>query len=945
MSIRDIAQHIHQLGANITAIEAGTKKPKYEWNNPAAPWAITRQPRGYVKLLDWPTESTLGRGGRITTAIDAVGIVNGAPTDDGPRWRHIDVDGVLTSDGKDKHPVPDKVRTALLGALGLDAGYEWARPSRRQGVHIWVRCEGDMPADIAESVSKTKANEGGGTGVKVGKPLPEYADAFSQIELRYERCQSVLAPSNPPFMPVAAPAIVSMAALEAALRSVATFGTLQPATQPATPTNPYAPNGTRAKLKTDKSRIDKDATERAIDAAFDSVDWFVNEYAADIEDAPRNEIRILGRQGLLVEANRQTWYSHSLEDGGGWVKAVALTRFNGTVPSGADYFALLTVAADFCGVTPALLPTAQPATGTATLPGPVASLADALESNGYVYSFETETSTYYLNGKPRTDHEDALVLSEVIDKNLGKARMFDLAVKLLANRHKFARIADTLRGLAWDGGDHIGALATCLLTHPHEVIRYQDGTTKRAALAFLTRWLVGAVRKVLYEDENLVLVLAGAQDAGKSYLVKWLGSVVPGSHYEGAFSPEDKDTALRMLKCFVWELAELDGITSKHAAASMKMLITLRTVQARPAYGRHDISGTVRTSFVGSVNDNGDGFLNDPTGNRRYMVIPLTGLDISYSTKLDVKQVWAHAVHLALAGATGRPCEEERTYRDTMNAARFESKGTLSDFVHEYFEPATGDGLLSNVDVYLILQAHRASLRIENRRIQSDISAALERLGAIKTRFRVKNRSTRGWRGIAETQASILARKCGSTYQVGPDAGGMPLGTVALDEWDNLTPNEVVTEVVTEVVPPQQDALNGHSVTTVTTNFQTFPNSDISNAATSEKAHVAPEMSEFQKVSTFAGTLSQNGRLARQDACDNLRSEVVTEVVTGKVVTGKAPLFRTVVRGAGKFDVVDTTGATVATHNSVEYAAADVKARSVAAARAARLRTVEGGAG
>ena len=47
--------------------------------------------------------------------------------------------------------------------------------------------------------------------------------------------------------------------------------------------------------------------------------------------------------------------------------------------------------------------------------------------------------------------------------------------------------------------------------------------------------------------------------------------------------------------------------------------------------------------FIGTVNTSGNGFLPGATGNRRYLVLTLTGLDWSYQ-QLDPRQVWAEAV-------------------------------------------------------------------------------------------------------------------------------------------------------------------------------------------------------------------------------------------------------------------------------------------------------------
>jgi hypothetical protein len=495
--------------------------------------------------------------------------------------------------------------------------------------------------------------------------------------------------------------------------------------------------------------------------------------------------------------------------------------------------------------------------------GPVAAFADALEAAGYVFRLETESNCYFLNGRRLDEHQEKLVKAAVIDQNLGKPGYYDNAVAVLADKHKYARIRDRLRGLTWDEQAHIARLADHLLTRPGDVIIYADGTQRRAAEAFLRRWLIGAVGQILDQQQNLVLVLAGPQDAGKSAFARWLGSILPEAYYEGRFEPEAKDTALRMLESLVWEIGELDGVTSKHAAAILKLMLTQEEVIARRAYGRYDIRGPVRASFIGTVNDDNEGFLVDPTGNRRYMVISLTGIDWAY-TQLDATQVWAEAVAAYQAGERGRPSDEERAWRDRVNAERHEVKGPLFDHLAEYFAvTGNADHVISNADIHGILAAHQLVNR-PDRKTQMDIAAPFKRLGAKKFYGRLDGRIVRGWSGIQETLTSFNRRGAeGPTW-------GNRYATIEPDDCNNLGPQEVVTGVVTEVVTAQQEATNTTSVTTVTTFLEKHSENE-SGQSEADTLHA-----DSQKFSEFGGEVVAEGDLPHSDELYNLSSEVVT---------------------------------------------------------------------
>ncbi|MBX0328577.1 hypothetical protein K2Z83_12905 [Oscillochloris sp. ZM17-4] len=546
---------------------------------------------------------------------------------------------------------------------------------------------------------------------------------------------------------------------------------------------------------------------------------------------------------------------------------VRIVRLSGLPPKGdvSDWLAQgghdLAELLEIVQATPYETAASASATQAAAAVGPVEALANALEAAGYVFQLETETGAYFLNGRRLDDHTEKLIKAAIIDQNLGRPGHFESAIAVLAERHKFARTRDRLDGLVWDGQSHIARLADHLRTRSGDVIHYADGSTRRSAEAFLRRWLIGAVGRIFHHDQNLVLVLAGTQDAGKSQFARWLGSILPEAYYEGRFEPEAKDTTLRMIESLVWEIGELDGVTSKHAAAILKLMLTQEEVIARRPYGRHDIRGPVRASFIGTVNDDGEGFLVDPTGNRRYLVISLTGIDWSY-TQIDVRQVWAEAVALYRAGERGRPCEEERAWRDKVNAERHEAKGPLFDYINEYFVATNNPSdVISNTDIFDILAAHEVIGRID-RRTQMDIAAALKRIGATKIEGRkVHGRSFRGWTGIIEAQASINRRGSAGPQ---PGSGGVY----------NPVADEVVGEVVDEVVDAHQDAINAALSTTSTTFSETCENGDGTDATTDacyEKANVFENAHEV----VDAGRFSSSGRQSTTFGRGCRRGEVV----------------------------------------------------------------------
>jgi predicted P-loop ATPase len=82
-------------------------------------------------------------------------------------------------------------------------------------------------------------------------------------------------------------------------------------------------------------------------------------------------------------------------------------------------------------------------------------------------------------------------------------------------------------------------------------------------------------------------------------------------------------------------VAELDSTTKRSERSALKHFISTRTVKVRVPYGevRHRKAGVA--SMIGTINEDGTGFLHDPTGNRRFAVIHLEAIDWSYATGID----------------------------------------------------------------------------------------------------------------------------------------------------------------------------------------------------------------------------------------------------------------------------------------------------------------------
>jgi predicted P-loop ATPase len=256
---------------------------------------------------------------------------------------------------------------------------------------------------------------------------------------------------------------------------------------------------------------------------------------------------------------------------------------------------------------------------------------------------------------------------------------------------------------------------------------------------YLWRWLIGAVAKAMTGAQNMMLALAGPQSIGKSLFARWL-CPLPEYFLEAPINVNDKDTYVRLISRFIWEVSELDATTRKADVAALKAFITEEQVTVRKAYGRHDTVRPALASLIGTVNQS-TGFLSDDTGNRRFLVATIEAIDWSY-TQLDIHQIWAEAVAAYKRGEPHRLTTEERAAQDQQNKLH-ETESVIEDWITRHFVIGVqaGAARMTGGDIIDHLR-DRYGIRLNgSERSQAmEISRVLVRLGVQKIR-------TNAWRG------------------------------------------------------------------------------------------------------------------------------------------------------------------------------------------------------
>ena len=364
----------------------------------------------------------------------------------------------------------------------------------------------------------------------------------------------------------------------------------------------------------------------------------------------------------------------------------------------------------------------------------------ALREMGFEFRLNTCNDQVIVNGTPMNDIICAEIMYTLKNHGYGSKANAEWAWKHLSNQNKFHPVIDYLESLKWNEEDHIGKLCSY----------FKD--INNVFHLWIKRWLIGCVAKVLAKpqgQQNRMLVLDGKQDIGKSYFVRWLCSPLPAFGIESPINPDDKDSSIRLMSKWIWEVSELGATTRKADREALKHFLSMEKVTVRKPYGHYDTEKPALANFIGTVN-NDTGFLSDPTGSRRFMSCTLEEIDWNYAKDVDINQIWAQAVALLKQGEPWHLTKEENKQSNEINK-NYEVENPFEQYIHKYFDIDIShpEWVMQTIDIVDILKKEDIS-GISLNQFQREISSVLKKMGLEKRQKRLDGYQNpkRVWEGI-----------------------------------------------------------------------------------------------------------------------------------------------------------------------------------------------------
>ncbi|HAF5679601.1 TPA: ATPase [Salmonella enterica] len=214
-------------------------------------------------------------------------------------------------------------------------------------------------------------------------------------------------------------------------------------------------------------------------------------------------------------------------------------------------------------------------------------------------------------------------------KPVGRELIRD-AVLQVSSVQPFDSAITWLEGLEWDGVPRIE-----VFYHTHFGTANTEYT--RAVSLYMWTAMAGRVLKPGIKAD-MVPILVGPQGCGKSSGVEAL-SPDPMFFTEISFAEKDDDLARKMRGRLLAEIGELRGLNTKELE-SIKAFVTRTHENWIPKYREFATQFPRRLVFIGTTNE--DEFLADKTGNRRWLPVEVSGVDVQ-AIKRDLLLLWAEA--------------------------------------------------------------------------------------------------------------------------------------------------------------------------------------------------------------------------------------------------------------------------------------------------------------
>lgn len=357
-----------------------------------------------------------------------------------------------------------------------------------------------------------------------------------------------------------------------------------------------------------------------------------------------------------------------------------------------------------------------------------------------------------------------LQIAEELDVDIAKEKAADIITKI-ATANTYSPVRDYLNSLENVAPTDLDTLAE----------RY-FGTDNPLHAVLLKRTLIAAVARVFKPGckVDTLCILQGDQGDFKSTF--W--QILAGEAWftDNLSEANEKDEKLKLRRYWILEFSEFETAYKRKEVEQLKAFLSSRIDSLRRPYGRA-IEDFPRTSvFVGSTNR--QEFLHDPTGERRYWVIPVSKKIPIQMLEEERDRIWASAVAAYKSGEQWWLTPEEDELLAQANKA-WQSSDTWEANILSYLENKS-----TTTVVELLTKVIGLDLAQQKKAEQMRVSDILRSNGWMKAAKRIEGKFQKCWEKVVSEVVS-------------------PSNLCSASNLNMVIPpsNEVVSEVVSPLNP------------------------------------------------------------------------------------------------------------------------------------------------
>lgn len=271
--------------------------------------------------------------------------------------------------------------------------------------------------------------------------------------------------------------------------------------------------------------------------------------------------------------------------------------------------------------------------------------------------------------------------------NLSKQDTNDF-LDLIANENSYSPVCDYLMDCYndYDGEDYISPLFN-MLSLDTDIPQDVDFCKNLFIKWLLECAIIPFNRKTMRKlaTQQGVLTLVGGQGVGKTrFPLNTILKDKPEYLITGeTIDPKDKDSVLRAIGCWIFELSEFSESSTAKQQDALKSFIDRGKDKIRPPYAAKAIDEPRTCVFYATTNRTE--FMHDPTGGRRWWPLAITKINIDED--FNARQLWGQVMHLWKdEHEEPYPLTEEETKELAKHNNNFSAQSDAELAISEYLD-------------------------------------------------------------------------------------------------------------------------------------------------------------------------------------------------------------------------------------------------------------------